>query len=54
MQRKEDENNWGFASSKTPFTESILKAEFPKKFVPPTIPVYRGTNDPNHFLYKYD
>jgi len=54
QQREEDENDWGFAPSKTPFTDRILKAEFPKKFVPPTIPAYNGTTDPNQFLYKYD
>lgn len=54
MQREEDEKDWGFAPSKTPFTDRILKAEFPKKFAPPTIPSYNGTTDPNHFLYKYD
>ena len=54
MQRVEDEKEWGFAPSKTPFTEKILKAEFPRKFVPPTIPAYKGTSDPNEFLYKYD
>ena len=54
QQREEDEKDWGFAPSKTPFTERILKAEFPKKFTPPTIPAFRGNSDPNEFLYKYD
>ena len=54
MQRVEDEKEWGFAPSKTPFIEKILKAEFPRKFVPPTIPAYKGTSDLNEFLYKYD
>ena len=54
MRRDEDEKEWGFAPSKTPFTEKIMKAEFPRKFVPPTIPAYKGTSDPNKFLYKYD
>ena len=47
MRREEDESDWGFAPRKTPFTERILKAEFPKKFVPPTIPAYRRTSDPD-------
>ena len=54
MQRQEDKKDWGFAPSKTPFTEKILKAKFPKNFVPPTIPAYQGTSDPNQFLYRYD
>lgn len=54
MKKDEDEKEWGFAPSKTPFTERILKAEFPRKFVPPTIPAYKGTSDHNEFLYKYD
>ena len=49
MRRDEDEKEWGFAPSKTPFTERILKAEFPRKFVPPTIPACKGTSDPNQF-----
>ena len=54
MQREEDEKEWVFSPRKTPFTERILKAEFPRKFAPPTIPAYKRTSDPNQFLYKYD
>ena len=54
MLREEDEKDWGFAPSKTPFTDRILKAEFPRRFTPPTIPAYSGTSDPNQFLYRYD
>ena len=54
QQRKEDENEWGFIPSKTPFTKRVLGAEFPKKFIPPTIPAYNGTSNPSQFLYKYD
>ena len=54
QQRVEDESDWGFPPSRTPFTEKILKAEFPRKFTPPTIPAFKGNSDPNEFLYKYD
>ena len=52
---KEDaESDWGYASSKTPFTKKILGAEQPRKFIPPSVPAYNGTSDPNLFLFKYD
>jgi len=47
-------NDWGCTRSHTPFTDDILYAEYPKRFIMPTIPAYSGKSDPAQHIIKYE